>query len=110
MAVGRGDTPHAVGSRPVVEECPAAAVDLRIQEPRREDASRQIDAVGIGRNVSGINDRDDPRPLDQQGPTVVATLAVEDRTRDAYAYRALDSAPCVGRTIPWRCERNPLKF
>jgi hypothetical protein len=67
-AMRRGDATHAVHIRRVVEQHPAAAIDLAVDESGRQHAPAEIVTLRFAHARIGIaDDRGDVRAVDQHG-------------------------------------------
>ena len=71
------DGRNGLDARIVVQQRAAAAIDLQVDEPWREDAAAQRHALGIGRRVSS-DDTLDAAAIDDQRRAIPPQLAIED--------------------------------
>ena len=107
----RADRRDPLDVRPVVQQHPAAAVDLQVDEPRRQHPARERHPLAL-RRLRRRHDRRDRAVLDHQRRALAQPLAVEDRGADenapphaaslplstARAGRGPAACPCPHRT------------
>ena len=66
------------GIGPLVEQDAASAIDLSIDEARREKAAGKLDPTGVGGDLEVGHDGEDPRAVHQHAMALEDALARED--------------------------------
>ena len=89
-----GDAGDDVGARGVVHQRAAAAIDLNVDEARRENAAAEIDFAAVARTLSMGRDPVDAGALDDDGAVVEETLAVEDPRADQRRHQTVSVTLC----------------
>ncbi len=102
--VGVGDPRDCVQGRLGVEQRAAAAIDLPVDEPGRQDPAAEIDRLAAARAVPEIDERADRPVLDDERMIVEKPLAVEQARPIEHLHRATSSlvatAPPAIRIAP----------
>ena len=102
--VGGGDPGDALDRRLGVEQHAAAAVDLPVDETRREDSAAEIDLLAVARAILQFDQRMDSSAVDDERVIVEKPLAVEEARsgKDFHcaASRSLVTTPPASRIAP----------
>ena len=89
-----GDAGDDVRARVVVHQRAAAAVDLNVDETRRENSAAEIDFAAAAGTLRVGRDAGDAGAVDDDGVVVEETLAVEDPRADQRRHQIVSVTLC----------------